>query len=1235
MPKTDTKNEIFSQKRWMGIADYTKETANGQIADAYYFGRAVNYRDDPQSITLLPASVKKSGSVITDLLKWADRVPVTLTTFLYGDVGNFYQRSSAGAYSYLHTVANSHGNGLAYFTADDYVYYTGDSAIGRYGPTQGTPQFSDNFLKAQGGIPTNTNSASFVAASSQYASAADSASLSVTGNLTLESYFYANSLPAVGSSMSLVAKWDESASARSYKLDLFGVSGYFGAGTDGSLTISSNTTEAPIDSACTGTAGLQTLSATNASFAIGQIIFIHQTQGTNAGQWERNTIQGYTAGTITLGTPLIGTYVSGAQVRVLKQYTNVTINSGITYTAKAWNGTVGGILAFIANGTVAVNGAIVATLCGFRGGTGTAGNGVQFSTQYAQYGEGTGGVAATGSSAAANGNGGGASYRVGDNKAGGGAGGNAAMGGTGQTQGASAFGGIGGSAAGAADLTTMVFGGGGGGGLGDWPSGTNVGGTGGIGGGIVFVTGTTITMGGSGAIQSNGYVGSPGVNGNSGGGGASAGGSVLLKAQTATLGTGIIVANGTTGGAGGGSSENGGDSSDGRVVLDYLTSYTGTTSPTLNAIQDSTLVTTTTIQARLGISDNGTSVEYLTQNLTSLATGVWNRLSVAWTAASSMATFYLNAVALGTSTGTKTSISNNASLLYVGADKGASTVGDFFNGLQDDIRIWNNVQTAGQILTNLQLQLTGSEGGLQAYYKFNGDYTDGTSNTNTLTNHGTTFSTNVPFPAATTRLDIDQQNTNTGNTYTLLTAISEASVDRLTFTPETDPQSSVAFYVSAKGTGDWTVTVHDEQNNVVATSTITNANVPSSGAIEFIFSPQWRIFLGSSYHYHLTVSTGTSTVVTGTSNDFSTAEFTSYFGFLVTDTQFHPVIQFQYQPLGGVLTGAIIIGNERYIAVWDGKNYFPNYITFPPAWRIRCFGFWREYLAIGMWRGGNIGDFDRGRIYFWDGIAPTFNFFIDIPEGQIDALFGVDTDLYIIAGYRGYLLDYQGTFIQDTGNGQGIKVKRVPLIEPQDSIEVFPGAFTMWRSLLHIGYGVNMSSTTIQQGVYAHGTYNKYYPDTMSYDYVISTGNTGNTVSIGLVYPVGESLVIGWQDGTAFGADEVNFSNNPYAASGELRTFIMDDGALWKDKANFAVRADFTPLTSGSSVATEISINRGALTVGLTQATVGTTFVKQPVSNGRGNEYQVGTFLYSDGTSTPTLTALSLLREDLAEEQQF
>src|SRR5581483_11527340 len=123
--------------------------------------------------------------------------------------------------------------------------------------------------------------------------------------------------------------------------------------------------------------------------------------------------------------------------------------------------------------------------------------------------------------------------------------------------------------------------------------------------------------------------------------------------------------------------------------------------------------------------------------------------------------------------------------------------------------------------------------------------------------------------------------------------------------------------------------------------------------------------------------------------------------------------------------------NERYLATWDGAFYSGNLIAFPPQTHVRCFGYWREYLAIGVWQEAisgtpNIYDWPVGRVYFWDGISLTFNFWIDIPEGQPNALYGIDTDLYIFAGYKGYLTKYQGGYIYASGNSNTSKVKRFP-----------------------------------------------------------------------------------------------------------------------------------------------------------------------------------------------------------------
>jgi len=696
----------------------------------------------------------------------------------------------------------------------------------------------DDFFGSQGGVPLNTNALWLQSASSMYAYRADTATTSITGDLSIEAQIHPLSLPATGESMTIASKWDQNGNKRSYRFDVTTESNFFGSGADGALTISADTTDAPIDSACTGTSGAYTLTATNVNFAAGQVILIHQTQGTGAGAWQKNKIQGYTAGTISLETALNTTYSTGAQVLVMEQNTDITIDAAKTLTAKAWNGTVGGIVALLASGTLTRNGAIsangsngasangngstaITTGGGFRGGIGNASN-AGFNCG---CGEGING--STGLSGAStrnnNSNGGGGAYSPSfvDTASGGGGGGNGGTGGTPSYPGA--YYGTAGSMSGNDDLTTMTFGGGGGGGGSDHTYKDRN--SGGSGGGMIFLFCKDIA--GSGAITANG-----GVAGNHGpfatlssSAGGGAGGSILIKTQTASLGTGLITATGGTAGKGGGA---GGA---GRIHIDYYTSYTGTTSPTITAIQDPSLGIADGYVLRLTLSSNGTAETTFSKSFIPVL-DTWQHVAVSFDSATTgdasicQVEFFYNGVSLGIVNSSTLTINDNASEFFVGAYKNATVATGFYNGYIDEVRVWSKNATSSDYLMGITQQILTTTPYLNAYYKFNGDLNDATANANNLTGSGSpTYVTDVPFPSPTTRLDIDQSATTTGNTYTTPLAISESATNRKTFVPAKDPQKSIAVLVAAKGTGDWTITVHDSFNNVIATATILNANI--------------------------------------------------------------------------------------------------------------------------------------------------------------------------------------------------------------------------------------------------------------------------------------------------------------------------------------------------------------------------------------------------------------------------
>lgn len=370
----------------------------------------------------------------------------------------------------------------------------------------------------------------------------------------------------------------------------------FGNGSDGAYAPTTST-DAPIDSACTGTSGSNSLSATNASFASGQLILIHQTKGTGSGAWELNRISSYTTGTITTAHTLTNTYGAGAQVLVMKQYLSALVDTGVTLTGKAYNGMVGGIVGWFCKGTTTIAGTISVdgiTSQGYESGQGGLGIGFHGGTGvYQGYGsnaysyQGYGGPGAGAQSTSANGNGGGGGWgQTGNpNNGSGGGGANANAGVNGETTGDTGHGGgAGGEIAGTAALTNMVFGGGGGGGCVMDANSQNPWMGGGGGAGIVIIISKAITI--TGNISLDGGSGN-GYNSLAGGGGGG-GGSCLLKGKTLILGSSLITANG--GGGGNGERSDGGAGGIGRIHADYSVSVTGTTDPALNSTEDATIL---------------------------------------------------------------------------------------------------------------------------------------------------------------------------------------------------------------------------------------------------------------------------------------------------------------------------------------------------------------------------------------------------------------------------------------------------------------------------------------------------------------------------------------------------------------------------------------------------------------------------------------------------------------------
>src|SRR6266403_761760 len=122
---------------------------------SFQFGTHLDITSDPNEIKLNLTGTKKSASVVVGLVKWiVDGTPFDTNRYAYDDAGNIYKIDSSDTFTLLRTVASSVGQGME--VQNDYLYYTQNTQVGRYGPLSGAPTFTDNW---QTGLNSTASSA--------------------------------------------------------------------------------------------------------------------------------------------------------------------------------------------------------------------------------------------------------------------------------------------------------------------------------------------------------------------------------------------------------------------------------------------------------------------------------------------------------------------------------------------------------------------------------------------------------------------------------------------------------------------------------------------------------------------------------------------------------------------------------------------------------------------------------------------------------------------------------------------------------------------------------------------------------------------------------------------------------------------------------------------------------------------------------------------------------------------
>lgn len=496
-----------------------------------------------------------------------------------------------------------------------------------------------------------------------------------------------------------------------------------------------------------------------------------------------------------------------------------------------------------------------------------------------------------------------------------------------------------------------------------------------------------------------------------------------------------------------------------------------------------------------------------------------------------------------------------------------------------------------------------------------------------------------------------------GSTLTtqILTTFAETQIQERFFQTDIEPLNKISIYIVAKGTGNWTLTLHDGLNNVKGTVTVSNANLVNGQFNDFVFATQVRAAVApgaQTYHIHVTSTVADGTVASSATNDLSTCDLEIWADRLVIPINgMHPMVNFQQFEC---------IGNERYLSVWeplgdpapDNSEWQRHKLIFPPYYQVCGLAVLNEYIAIACERiptGTNQPQ--DGIIFWWDGLQQTYNYFTKIPEGSPYGIQEINNIVeYEVAGVI-YAITSAGS--------EPVKLRTLPnaqnnyLGAPSKTV-VYPNASTVRNGVLLLGYPSTSTNLSLNYGVYSYGQLDKSYPLSLGYDYLLSTGdmtNTGsNNLTIGMVKNFGDVLHISWRDGTAYGVDVVNSSSNP-AIYATFESLIFDMNYVAKQKTALYVETTFLTLPANTYFQFKYNIDRGGWIIDTNKYSSTNLWQGKPfyarfqttnslvngslVNNGgRFREIQVGIDIYSPSgvTQPPIFTMFSLVFDNNREE---
>jgi hypothetical protein len=460
--------------------------------------------------------------------------------------------------------------------------------------------------------------------------------------------------------------------------------------------------------------------------------------------------------------------------------------------------------------------------------------------------------------------------------------------------------------------------------------------------------------------------------------------------------------------------------------------------------------------------------------------------------------------------------------------------------------------------------------------------------------------------------------TSTGTTYPVPTTLSENPATYCLFSPDIEPGYSISVYITAKGTGNYTLTLHDSQNNPLATSTIANANVVSNALNEFVFGSQIRVLVGggiasgaANYHWHLTstVNDGTIAVIPASYGSSATGDFMSAYmqwsayRLVQTNNGWHPTALFN------VATGtgngqALVIGNGQYLSTYNfasdnnpsNNDWIRHQLVFKAGYEVCGLTTNNNQLVIAVERRSKNSsrNFQDGALYFWDGTTPQPTSIIDIPMGAPYGIYSINNVTYFTVA---------GSLYAWSGGTTVIKVRKIAYqntdyLGTADSTIVNPNMFTSRYNILLLGYPSSTTNPNVDYGSWSWGAVEMTFPNSFGYSYELSNSILNNNTNgitnlqIGMNQNFVDSLYTSWsytQSGVTYYGIDVLDNTSGAAQSGTWESLIFDGGSRFKQKYADRLKISFTALPAGATVTPYYKLDRGAKVSQSATSTTGAT----------------------------------------------